>query len=70
MAGPDERTDRIIDVTDTVGRTIAAVRAHAGQTGHMRGLEQRMRSSGAMWPRRYDLGAGRIEEAVQIVPIG
>ena len=37
MAAPDERIDHVVDITDTVGRKVAALRAHASQTAHMTG---------------------------------
>jgi LmbE family N-acetylglucosaminyl deacetylase len=70
MAAPDERIDHIVDVTDTVERKIAALRAHVSQTGHMTDLEQRIRSLGGMWARRFGLAPGRLGEAFQIVPVG
>jgi LmbE family N-acetylglucosaminyl deacetylase len=70
MAPPDERTDHIVDITDTVERKIAALRAHVSQTGHMTDLDQRIRSLGGMWARRFGLAPGRVGEAFQIVSIG
>ena len=35
MAAPDERIDHVVDITDTVGRKVAALQAHASQTTHM-----------------------------------
>jgi len=70
MAAPDERIDHIVDVTDTVERKIAALRAHVSQTGHMTDLEQRIRSLGGMWARRFGLAPGRLGAAFQIVPVG
>jgi LmbE family N-acetylglucosaminyl deacetylase len=70
MAAPDERTDHIVDITDTVERKIAALRAHVSQTGHMTDLDQRIRSLGGMWARRFGLVPGRLGEAFQIVSIG
>jgi LmbE family N-acetylglucosaminyl deacetylase len=70
MAAPDERTDHIVDITDTVERKIAALRAHVSQTGHMTDLDQRIRSLGGMWARRFGLAPGRLGEAFQIVSIG
>jgi LmbE family N-acetylglucosaminyl deacetylase len=70
MAAPDERIDHIVDVTDTVERKIAALRAHVSQTGHMTDLDQRIRSLGGMWARRFGLAPGRLGEAFQIVSIG
>ena len=69
MAAPDERIDHVVDITDTVGRKVAALRAHASQTTHMTDLDQRMRSVGGMWARRFGLTAGRFAEAFQIVSI-
>ena len=70
MAAPDERVDHIVDVTDTVERKIAALRAHVSQTAHMTDLEQRIRSLAGMSARRFGLPAGRLGEAFQIVSIG
>jgi len=70
MAAPDERIDHIVDVTDTVERKIAALRAHASQTAHLADLDERIRSLGGTWARRFGLAAGRIGEAFQVVSIG
>jgi LmbE family N-acetylglucosaminyl deacetylase len=70
MAAPDERINHIVDVTDTVERKIAALRAHASQTAHMTDLDERIRSLGGTWARRFGLTAGRMGEAFQIVSIG
>jgi LmbE family N-acetylglucosaminyl deacetylase len=70
MAAPDERIDHIVDVTDTVERKIAALLSHVSQTGHMTDLEERIRSLGGIWARRFGLEPGRIGEAFQIVPVG
>jgi LmbE family N-acetylglucosaminyl deacetylase len=70
MAAPDERINHIVDVTDTVERKIAALRAHASQTAHMTDLDERIRSLGGTWARRFGLTAGRIREAFQVVSIG
>jgi LmbE family N-acetylglucosaminyl deacetylase len=69
MAAPDERIDHIVDITDTVGRKVAALRAHTSQTVHMTDLDQRIRSLGGAWARRFGLTAERIGEAFQIVSI-
>ena len=69
MAAPDERIDHVVDITDTVGRKVAALRAHASQTTHMTDLDQRIRSLGGMWAHRFGLTAGRLAEAFQIVSI-
>jgi LmbE family N-acetylglucosaminyl deacetylase len=69
MAAPDERIDHAVDITDTVGRKVAALRAHVSQTAHMTDLDQRIRSLGGAWAQRFGLTAGRIAEAFQIVSI-
>ena len=70
MAAPDERVNHFVDVTDTVERKIAALRAHVSQTAHMTDLDDRMRSLGGMWARRFGLAEGRVGEAFQVVSIG
>jgi LmbE family N-acetylglucosaminyl deacetylase len=70
MAAPDERVNHIVDVTDTVERKIAALRAHVSQTAHMTDLDRRIRSLGGMWAREFGLAPDRIGEAFQVVAIG
>ena len=70
MAAPEERVDHAVDITETVERKVAALRAHVSQTGHLSDLDQRMRSMGGMWAQRFGLPAGRIAEVFQIVSIG
>jgi LmbE family N-acetylglucosaminyl deacetylase len=70
MAAPEERVDHVVDVTETVGRKVAALREHVSQTAHMTDLDGRMRSLGGMWAQRFGLAAGRIGEAFQIVSVG
>ena len=69
MAAPDERIDHVVDITDTVGRKVAALQAHASQTSHMTDLDQRIRSLGGAWAHRFGLTAGRFAEVFQIVTI-
>ena len=69
MGAPDERVGHVVDITDTVGRKVAALRAHASQTAHMADLDQRIRSLGGTWAHRFGLTAGRFAEAFQIVVI-
>ena len=69
MAAPDERINHVVDMTDTVERKVAALRAHASQTAHMTDLDERIRSLGGTWARRFGLTAGRIAEAFQVVSI-
>ena len=69
MAAPDERVNHAVDTTLTVERKLAALRAHISQTGHMTDLDRRMRSLGALWANRFDLPAGHVAEAFQVVMI-
>lgn len=70
MAAPEERVNHVVDTTDTVERKLAALRAHVSQTGHMTDLEQRIRSLGGVWARRFGLPEGHVGEAFQTVAIG
>jgi Uncharacterized proteins, LmbE homologs len=70
MSAPEERLDHAVDVTATIDRKIAALRAHLSQTGHMDGLEGRIRGVHTRWARRFGLPDGRLAEAFQIVPVG
>jgi LmbE family N-acetylglucosaminyl deacetylase len=70
MGAPPERAAHVVDITPTFGRKIAALRAHASQTGGWTELEQRMRSFGAATATRFGLPEGRIAEFFQLVTIG
>jgi LmbE family N-acetylglucosaminyl deacetylase len=70
MAAPDERVNHVVDTTDTVWRKLAALRAHISQTGHLIGLDDRIRSLAALSARRFGLPEGRLAEVFQIVSIG
>lgn len=55
MISPGERAEHYVNITETVDRKIAALRAHASQTAHMTDLEARIRSWGLIQsrPRGY-----------------
>jgi LmbE family N-acetylglucosaminyl deacetylase len=59
--------NHFVDVTDTFGRKVAALRAHVSQTGHMDDLEERIR----MWLTRAaesaGLPEGRLAESFQVL---
>lgn len=70
MAAPEERVDHAVDVTGTIDRKMAALRAHVSQTAHLDDLEGRIRGLHAGWARRFGLPADALAEAFQVVAIG
>ncbi len=68
MGGPSP--DRYVDVTDTFRRKIAALRAHESQTGHMDGLEGRLRGWLARGAAQAGLPEGRLAETFQVLETG
>ncbi|MGQ0573664.1 MAG: PIG-L deacetylase family protein [Pseudonocardia sp.] len=70
MAAPEERIDHAVDITGTLDRKLAALLAHASQTAHMDGLEDRIRQWAERSARRLGLPEGRLAEAFQVVSIG
>jgi LmbE family N-acetylglucosaminyl deacetylase len=68
MSGP--RPDHFVDVTDTFGRKVAALRAHDSQTGHMDGLEDMLRNWMTTTAQRGKLPEGRLAEMFQVVATG
>jgi LmbE family N-acetylglucosaminyl deacetylase len=67
MAAPDERQNVVVDITDTVGQKISALRAHHSQTAHLPNLEDLIRSWGRGLARRHELPDGRLAETFQSV---
>jgi LmbE family N-acetylglucosaminyl deacetylase len=66
MGGP--QPDHYVDVTDTFGRKLEALRAHASQTGHMGdGLETTLRTWHAANALAGGLPDGRLAEAYQVL---
>jgi len=59
--------DHYVDITDTFPRKIAALRAHASQTGHMDELEGFLRSRLAETAARGGLPEGRLAEVFQVL---
>jgi len=58
-----------VDVTDTFDRKLAALQAHASQTGHLGdGLETMLREWNGANAAAAGLGLGRLAEAYQAVP--
>ncbi|MDT7575200.1 MAG: hypothetical protein QOH17_1533 [Pseudonocardiales bacterium] len=70
MGAPPERAAHVVDITPTFDRKIAALRAHASQTGTWSELEQRIRGFGAATAARFGLPDGHVAEIFQVVSIG
>ncbi len=65
-----KEADLRIDVTDTFDRKIAALRAHASQTGHRDDLEEMIRGWQTMTAAAAGMPEGRLAEAFKIVTTG
>ncbi len=70
FAAPDERHNYVMDVTDTFNQKLAALRAHVSQTGHIDGLEDRIRTWLTAAAKRFGLGEDRLGEVFQVVDTG
>jgi LmbE family N-acetylglucosaminyl deacetylase len=70
MGAPEERTNHVVDVTESFPKKVASLRAHVSQTAHRTDLEELLRGVGGTVARRFDLPAGRVAEAFQVVTIG
>jgi LmbE family N-acetylglucosaminyl deacetylase len=57
-----------VDITDVFDRKVAALRAHASQTGHMDDLEGMLRGWSTGVARTAGLGASRLAEGFKVVP--
>lgn len=66
MAHP--QTNHTVDITEVFDRKLAALRAHASQTGHMgEELEERLRTWGSTVALAAGLGDQRLGEAFRVV---
>ena len=60
-----------MDITDTFARKVAALQAHASQTGHMGDrLENLLREWGAGVAQMFGLAQGRLAECFHIMDLG
>ncbi|MFY9806533.1 MAG: PIG-L deacetylase family protein [Pseudonocardiaceae bacterium] len=67
VSSANDRAEHYVDITDTFDRKIAALRAHASQTAHMTGLEERMRGWGTMQAKAAGLAEGRLAEGYLVL---
>jgi LmbE family N-acetylglucosaminyl deacetylase len=59
--------NRVVDITDTFDRKIAALRRHRSQVGEGEWLDERLRTWAQETGRLAGLGDGRLAEAFQVV---
>ena len=69
MAAPDERQNHVVDITPTIERKLAALRAHRSQTSHLDDLEERIRTWGLQNAQRHQLPQGLLAETFQVVSL-
>jgi LmbE family N-acetylglucosaminyl deacetylase len=67
VTSPNDRADHYVDITDAFDRKMAALRAHASQTSHMTGLEERMRAWGSRQAQAAGLPEGRLAEGYLVL---
>ena len=63
--GPDP--NHYVDVTETFGRKLAALRAHESQTGHMADLAERLTTRLTAVAQRAGLPEGRLAEGFRVL---
>lgn len=63
-------SDHHVDITDTFDLKMQALAAHASQTSHMAGFEERIREWGTTMGASVGLTNGRLAETFKIVTIG
>lgn len=69
-AMPGTQPDRVVDVTDTADRKLAALRCHRSQYDDWNALEERVRSWLRATAEAGGLGADRLAEMFQVVHTG
>ncbi len=65
-----EGNDHHVDITDTFHLKMQALAAHASQTSHMEGFEERIREWGTRSGEAVGLTNGRMAETFKIVTLG
>jgi LmbE family N-acetylglucosaminyl deacetylase len=63
--GPDP--NHYVDVTETFGRKLAALRAHESQTAHMADLAERIRARLTLAAQQAGLPDGRLAEGFRVL---
>lgn len=63
----DQTNNHHVDVTDTFDRKVAALRAHASQTGHMQNLDEMLRGWLTGNAQRAGFPEGRLAESFRVV---
>ena len=64
-----EKTDHVVDITDTFDKKLAAIKAHVSQTAHNAELDDRIREWGLRNGEAAGLPAGRYAETFKIVKV-
>jgi LmbE family N-acetylglucosaminyl deacetylase len=59
--------NHFVDMTETLPKKIAALRAHASQTAHNKELEMMIRNWGELSAQRFGLEGGRTAEIFKVV---
>jgi LmbE family N-acetylglucosaminyl deacetylase len=67
VMAPNDRADLYVDITDHFDRKLAALAAHASQTAHLTGLEDRLREWGGFQARAAGLAEGRLAEGYLVL---
>jgi LmbE family N-acetylglucosaminyl deacetylase len=67
VMSPNDRADHYVDITSTFDRKLAALAAHVSQTGHLTGLESRMREWSGLQAHAGGLPAGSLAEGYLIL---
>ena len=63
----NSKRDHYVDITDTIGHKLNALRAHASQTDHMPDLEGRINEWGQLLAAEAGMPSGRLAEGFLIV---
>lgn len=67
VSSSNDRADLYVDITDHFDRKLAALAAHASQTAHLTGLEDRLREWAAVQARAAGFAEGRLAEGYLVL---